>query len=92
MLEVEYDNEQSLAKYGKSAMEFAQSCNWLGEDVWFAHLVKATEKDIRLLAETKTGIAHCPTSNCRLGTGIAFFSGSFPECVTIMVAVVCRVL
>ena len=71
MLEVDFDNEQSLAKYGMGIVEFAQSCDWLGEDVWFAHLVKATERDIKLLAETKTGIAHCPTSNCRLGSGIA---------------------
>ncbi|MFV0450103.1 MAG: amidohydrolase family protein [Vibrio sp.] len=71
MLEVDFDNEQSLAKYGKGIVEFAQSCDWLGEDVWFAHLVRATEQDIKLLAETKTGIAHCPTSNCRLGSGIA---------------------
>lgn len=71
MLEVDFDNEQSLAKYGKGIVEFAQSCDWLGEDVWFAHLVKATEQDIKMLAETKTGIAHCPTSNCRLGSGIA---------------------
>ncbi len=71
LLEVDFDNEQTLAKYGMSAVEFAQSCDWLGEDVWFAHLVQANEKDIQLLAETNTGIAHCPTSNCRLGSGIA---------------------
>lgn len=71
LLEVDFDNEQTLAKYGMSAVEFAQSCDWLGEDVWFAHLVQANEKDIQLLAATKTGIAHCPTSNCRLGSGVA---------------------
>ena len=71
LLEVDFDNEQTLAKYGKSAVEFAQSCDWLGEDVWFAHIVQANDADIQLLAETKTGIAHCPTSNCRLGSGIA---------------------
>lgn len=71
LLEVDFDNEQAFAKYGMNAVEFAQSCDWLGDDVWFAHLVQASEKDIQLLAETKTGIAHCPTSNCRLGSGIA---------------------
>lgn len=71
MLEVDFDNEQSVAKYGKGIVEFTESCGWLGEDVWFAHLVKATQQDINRLAETKTGIAHCPTSNCRLGSGIA---------------------
>ncbi|WHR50002.1 amidohydrolase family protein [Vibrio furnissii] len=71
LLEVEFDNQQAMAKYGCSAVEFAQRCDWLGEDVWFAHLVKATDADIALLANTQTGIAHCPTSNCRLGSGIA---------------------
>lgn len=71
LLEVEFDNQQAMAKYGCSAVEFAQRCDWLGEDVWFAHLVKATHADIALLASTQTGIAHCPTSNCRLGSGIA---------------------
>ncbi|OEF25552.1 amidohydrolase family protein [Vibrio rumoiensis] len=71
LLEVDFDQQQSLAKYGKSAVEFAEECEWLGDDVWFAHLVKANECDIKILASTKTGIAHCPTSNCRLGSGIA---------------------
>lgn len=71
MLEVSFDEQQSLHKYGKGAIDFAQSCDWLGEDVWFAHLVQASNKDIATLAETKTGIAHCPTSNCRLGSGVA---------------------
>ncbi|MBY7791568.1 amidohydrolase family protein [Vibrio fluvialis] len=71
LLEVEFDQQQALAKYGQTAVEYAQSCDWLGEDVWFAHLVKAGPADIALLAETKTGVAHCPTSNCRLGSGIA---------------------
>ena len=71
LLEVSFDDEQTRLKYGKSAVEFAQSCDWLGEDVWFAHIVQASNDDIALLAQTKTGIAHCPTSNCRLGSGIA---------------------
>ncbi len=71
LLEVSFDDEQTRLKYGKSAVKFAQSCDWLGEDVWFAHIVQASNDDIALLAQTKTGIAHCPTSNCRLGSGIA---------------------
>ncbi|MDG3086246.1 amidohydrolase family protein [Vibrio hannami] len=71
LLEVEFDEQQAQAQYGVSAVEYAQQCGWLGEDVWFAHLVKADAKSRSILAETKTGIAHCPTSNCRLGSGIA---------------------
>lgn len=71
LLEVDHDQHQSLKKYGMSAVEFAANCNWVGEDVWFAHLVKTNAQDRAILAETKTGMSHCPTSNCRLGSGIA---------------------
>lgn len=71
LLEVEFDEIQAQQKYGMSAVEFAASVDWLGEDVWFAHIVQAKESDIRLLGETQTGISHCPTSNCRLGSGVA---------------------
>jgi cytosine/adenosine deaminase-related metal-dependent hydrolase len=71
LLEVGFDQRQAIAQYGMSAVMYAHSCGWLGEDVWFAHLVQANHQDIELLASTRTGIAHCPTSNCRLGSGIA---------------------
>ena len=71
LLEVDFDEIQSQKKYAMSAVEYAASVDWLGEDVWYAHLVQATEQDIKTLGQTNTGIAHCPTSNCRLGSGIA---------------------
>ena len=52
-------------------MRFCESVDWLGSDVWFAHLVKLDPDEIRLLGATGTGIAHCPQSNGRLGSGIA---------------------
>ena len=45
--------------------------DWLGPDVWFAHLVECSPHEVRLLAETGTGMAHCPQANARLGSGIA---------------------
>jgi cytosine/adenosine deaminase-related metal-dependent hydrolase len=54
-----------------SPVEFAARNDWLGPDVWFAHLVKLDDAEIRMLGETGTGIAHCPQSNGRLGSGIA---------------------
>ncbi len=71
LLEVDFDEIQAQKKYGMSAVEYAASVDWLGEDVWFAHIVQAKEQDIKMLGDSKTGIAHCPTSNCRLGSGIA---------------------
>jgi cytosine/adenosine deaminase-related metal-dependent hydrolase len=43
----------------------------VGEDVWFAHMVHLDDTDLKLCADTRTGIAHCPQSNARLGSGIA---------------------
>jgi cytosine/adenosine deaminase-related metal-dependent hydrolase len=52
-------------------VEFCESVGWLGPDVWFAHLVKLDDDEIAALGRTRTGIAHCPQSNGRLGSGIA---------------------
>jgi cytosine/adenosine deaminase-related metal-dependent hydrolase len=54
-----------------SPVEFVGQHGWLGTDVWFAHLVKLDAEEIALLGKTGTGIAHCPQSNGRLGSGIA---------------------
>lgn len=58
-------------RHACSPIDFAQQVDWLGRDVWFAHLVKLSPEDIRTLGRTGTGIAHCPQSNGRLGSGIA---------------------
>jgi len=58
-------------KHGMKPVEFCESIDWLGPDVWYAHLVKLDDDEIALLGETRTGIAHCPQSNGRLGSGIA---------------------
>lgn len=71
LLEVTFDEEQAQSREGCSAVQYAERCDWLGDDVWFAHLVQSSAEDIQLLAASKTGISHCPTSNCRLGSGIA---------------------
>lgn len=71
LLEVGFDEQQAQAKYGMSAIDYADSCGWLGEDVWYAHLVHCDAHAIDRLAATGTRIAHCPTSNCRLGSGVA---------------------
>ncbi|HSH89188.1 MAG TPA: amidohydrolase family protein [Ramlibacter sp.] len=60
--------------HGTHAMKpvhFCETVNWLGSDVWFAHLVKLDDDEIELLGRTRTGIAHCPQSNGRLGSGIS---------------------
>jgi cytosine/adenosine deaminase-related metal-dependent hydrolase len=58
-------------QHGMKPVHFCESVGWLGSDVWFAHLVKLDADEIALLGATGTGIAHCPQSNGRLGSGIA---------------------
>ncbi|MGB5835481.1 MAG: amidohydrolase family protein, partial [Albidovulum sp.] len=50
---------------------YAEDLGWTGDDVWHAHCVKLDPSEIGLFARTGTGVAHCPCSNCRLGSGIA---------------------
>ncbi|MGW4849471.1 8-oxoguanine deaminase [Nocardia brasiliensis] len=56
---------------GCTPVEYMDKLGWLGDDVWFAHAVHLHDADIRRFAETGTGSAHCPSSNARLGAGIA---------------------
>jgi 8-oxoguanine deaminase len=65
------EEEFCLQKVGLRPVEYMQELGWVGEDVWYAHAVYLSEEEIDLLAETGTGVAHCPTSNMRLGSGIA---------------------
>ena len=71
LAENDEDIAYSLAKFGCRPGEYAQSLGWVGDDVWHAHCVKLNSSEIELFARTGTGIAHCPCSNCRLGSGIA---------------------
>ena len=65
------DIAYSLEKFGCRPGQYAQELGWTGSDVWHAHCVKLDAQEIDLFSKTKTGIAHCPCSNCRLGSGIA---------------------
>uniref|UniRef100_UPI000A171F9F amidohydrolase family protein n=1 Tax=Derxia lacustris TaxID=764842 RepID=UPI000A171F9F len=57
--------------HGRRPVHFCAEHDWTGPDVWFAHLVHLDGDEIALLGQTRTGIAHCPQSNGRLGSGIA---------------------
>jgi cytosine/adenosine deaminase-related metal-dependent hydrolase len=56
---------------GRTPAEYADDLGWLGEDVWLAHCVHLDEPAVKRLAVTGTSVAHCPSSNARLGSGIA---------------------
>ncbi|WP_368187029.1 8-oxoguanine deaminase [Aestuariibius sp. HNIBRBA575] len=71
LAENDEDIAYSLAKFGCRPGQYAQDLGWVGDDVWHAHCVKLDGQEIDLFAKTGTGVAHCPCSNCRLGSGIA---------------------
>jgi cytosine/adenosine deaminase-related metal-dependent hydrolase len=60
-----------LERFGRRPLELMDDWGWLGPDVWFAHAVHVDEKDVRRIGETRSGVASCPSSNLRLGAGIA---------------------
>jgi len=65
------DVDYSLAKFGLTPGDYAESLGWLGRDVWHAHCVWLNDLSIEKFASTGTGAAHCPCSNMRLASGIA---------------------
>ncbi|MBI5499308.1 MAG: 8-oxoguanine deaminase [Deltaproteobacteria bacterium] len=60
-----------LERFGKRPFAFARDLGWVGPDVWFAHAVHLSDDEVAEIGRTRTGVAHCPTSNLRLGSGIA---------------------
>jgi cytosine/adenosine deaminase-related metal-dependent hydrolase len=71
LAENDEDIAYSLAQFGCRPGEYAEGLGWTGDDVWHAHCVKLNSSEIELFARSGTGVAHCPCSNCRLGSGIA---------------------
>lgn len=71
LAENDEDIAYSLAQFGCRPGQYAEELGWTGPDVWHAHCVKLDPTEIALFARTRTGVAHCPCSNCRLGSGIA---------------------
>jgi cytosine/adenosine deaminase-related metal-dependent hydrolase len=59
-----------LERFGKRPLELMQDFGWTGDDVWFAHGVHLNDEEITGIAATGTGVAHCPSSNLRLGAGL----------------------
>ena len=71
LAENDEDIAYSEAQFGCRPGQYAEDLGWTGDDVWHAHCVKLDGAEIDLFARSRTGVAHCPCSNCRLGSGIA---------------------
>jgi len=65
------EQEHCLAQFGRTPLDYADELGWLGADVWLAHGIHLDDAGVARLGATGTGIAHCPSSNARLGAGIA---------------------
>ncbi len=71
LAENDHDVAYSVERFGLTPALYAESLDWIGPDVWHAHCVKLDQAGMLRFARTHTGIAHCPSSNMRLGSGIA---------------------
>ncbi|MFN8481901.1 MAG: 8-oxoguanine deaminase [Anaerolineae bacterium] len=71
MAETRDEEDFCLARFGARPVEYAEELGWVGGDVWWAHAVHVAPAEIGVMARTHTGVAHCPSSNMRLASGIA---------------------
>lgn len=70
LAETEDENNFCLQTFGLRPLDYLESVNWLASDVWLAHGIHFNDEEIRRLGKAKTGIAHCPSSNMLLASGI----------------------
>ncbi len=71
LAETEDEQQFCLQKFGHRPVEYMQVVDWVGKDVWFAHAVYVDDQEVGVFARHGCGVAHCPTSNMRLASGIA---------------------
>ncbi|HQV93424.1 MAG TPA: 8-oxoguanine deaminase [Anaerolineales bacterium] len=71
LAETEDEEQFCLEKFGHRPVGYMQEVDWVGGDVWFAHAVWVNDEEIKVFAKHNCGVAHCPTSNMRLASGIA---------------------
>ena len=71
LAETEDEEQFCMQKFGYRPVSYMQSVDWVGEDVWFAHAIYVNEAEVRTFAKYGCGVAHCPSSNMRLASGIA---------------------
>jgi cytosine/adenosine deaminase-related metal-dependent hydrolase len=71
LAETRDEDEFCLQTFGKRPLALMEDCDYLGPDVYYAHGIFFTDEELALLAKTGTGVSHCPSSNMRLGSGIA---------------------
>jgi 8-oxoguanine deaminase len=71
LAETQDEQDFCLKMFGHRPVAYMESLEWVGQDVWFAHSVHVSQEEIQVYAKTGCGVAHCPSSNMRLASGIA---------------------
>jgi len=71
LAETKDEDRFCVEMFGMRPVEYAESVGWMGEDVWFAHMVHPNADEIQRMGHTHTGVCHCPSSNMILASGIA---------------------
>ncbi|MBE7007846.1 MAG: 8-oxoguanine deaminase [Ruminococcaceae bacterium] len=71
LCETKDEEDYMLAREGVRPLAYMEKLGWLGGDVWFAHGIHFNDAELKLLADTGTGVAHCPISNMKLASGVA---------------------
>src|SRR5262245_13194684 len=71
LAETQDEHVYCVQQFGQTPVELAEDLGWVGQDVWHAHMVHPSAEEVARLGRTGTGVAHCPTSNMRLASGIA---------------------
>lgn len=70
LAETQDEDEFCVQMYGRRPLKVMEDCGFVGNDVWYAHGIHFNDEELEVLARTGTGVAHCPSSNMRLGSGI----------------------
>lgn len=71
LCETKDEEAYTLEKFGMRPYAYMESLGWVGPDVWYAHGIHFNTEELRELARTRTGVAHCPISNMKLSSGVA---------------------
>ena len=87
LCETKDEEDFCLQTLGQRPLDYMEKVGWTGPDVWYAHGIYFNDEEIKRLAATKTGVAHCPASNLRLGSGICKVPQLMAEGVRVGLAV-----
>ena len=87
LAETKDENDFCVEMYGRRPLKLMEDTGFIGEDVFYAHGIHFNDDELKLLSETKSHIAHCPSSNMRLGSGICRVTEMLPTDINVGLAV-----